>query len=132
MKIKFLLTNVLHAYHLHLILRVLYFKSSQTSTQWFRNAFTQPISVWFHICAITSWFVYILVTPCKMFSKRIFIVGKEKQKIQKYPSNRIRTSDLRITVLTNYSPPLYQLSYRGGWFQTVTKHVYILRALTFC
>ena len=129
---KFSITNVLHAYHLHLILRVLYFKSSQTSTQWFRNAFTQPISVWFHICAITSWFVYILVTPCIIFSKRIIIVGKEKQKIQKYPSNRIRTSDLRITVLTNYSPPLYQLSYRGGWFQTVTKHVYILRALTFC
>ena len=32
---------------------------------------------------------------------------------KKAPSNRIRTSDLRITVIFLYSPPLYQLSYRG-------------------
>ena len=29
------------------------------------------------------------------------------------PSSRIRTSDLRITATFLYSPPLYQLSYRG-------------------
>ena len=34
------------------------------------------------------------------------------------PSNRIRTSDLRISIYinANYSPPLYQLSYRGNCF----------------
>ena len=32
---------------------------------------------------------------------------------KKTPSNRIRTSDLRISAIFLYSPPLYQLSYRG-------------------
>ena len=33
--------------------------------------------------------------------------------LQKDPANRIWTGDLRITGIDNYSPPLYQLSYRG-------------------
>ena len=32
---------------------------------------------------------------------------------KKFPSNRIRTSDLEISALYLYSLPLYQLSYRG-------------------
>ena len=31
----------------------------------------------------------------------------------KIPSSRIWTSDLWISIVDNYSPPLYQLSYRG-------------------
>ena len=34
----------------------------------------------------------------------------KKTKIKKDPTNRIRTSDLRKSMI-NYSPPLYQLSY---------------------
>ena len=33
---------------------------------------------------------------------------------QKNPANRIWTGDLRISSIDNYSPPLYQLSYRGS------------------
>ena len=35
-----------------------------------------------------------------------------KRKIEAFPSNRIRTIDLWITMRYRYSPPLYQLSYR--------------------
>ena len=44
----------------------------------------------------------------------------------KNPANRIRTSDLRITVENNhYSPPLYQLSYRGMLFTYITYQILI-------
>ncbi|KAL2929021.1 Serine/threonine-protein kinase PksC [Bienertia sinuspersici] len=36
--------------------------------------------------------------------------GLKKKTNKRYPTCSIRTSDLRITCLTNYSPPLYQLS----------------------
>ncbi len=36
-------------------------------------------------------------------------------RLKTIPSSRIRTSDLRMPVLSRYSPPLYQLSYRRHW-----------------
>ena len=51
------------------------------------------------------------------YKERNFIFSNYTKKIfwQKFtPSNRIWTSDLWISaIVTNYSPPLYQLSYRG-------------------
>ena len=37
-------------------------------------------------------------------------ISRIRDKIKKDPTNRIRTSDLRKSMI-NYSPPLYQLSY---------------------
>ena len=39
-------------------------------------------------------------------------VQMKRGKRQKDPANRIWTGDLRISGIDNYSPPLYQLSYR--------------------
>ena len=50
------------------------------------------------------------VTPQKAL-KGLKLLGEKWKKNS--PSNRIRTSDLRISVTFLYSPPLYQLSYRG-------------------
>ena len=51
--------------------------------------------------------------------RKINLAGKE----EKNPSSRIWTSDLWITAnRANYSPPLYQLSYRGEILRVVFKH----------
>ena len=51
---------------------------------------------------------------CKRSNHRVenMSVRKLIKRRKKNPASRIRTSDLRITIL-HYSPPLYQLSYRG-------------------
>ena len=46
------------------------------------------------------------------------------------PPSRIRTSDLRMSVRFNYSPPLYQLSYRWWLLVCHLMHFNILLSIT--
>ena len=45
------------------------------------------------------------------------------------PSSRIWTSDLWISGVNNYSPPLYQLSYRRWWWKICTSKCQVLPCL---
>lgn len=62
------------------------------------------IIVYIHMTLIVTGFFNFLKNLGNMVVVKLF------QKST--PSSRIRTSDLRISRKYNYSPPLYQLSYR--------------------